>query len=176
VVGKLMTSVRVSTSTHSVTHVATNILWGLRRIVRDCGLNQAKISNQWGVLEAGTSAWLTSGHLRALVLEVYDPQRAAGSDLVGRFDFTIDYGYYPDGDGELWLDPDTVAFAIRRAGTYPAACEYRFVADTAPGYPPVDGWSDTTFRSTTGMTRQSLGTGIGGGSIGASLSYYRRTS
>ncbi|PZS04864.1 MAG: hypothetical protein DLM56_04575 [Pseudonocardiales bacterium] len=69
----------------------------------------------------------------ALVLEVYDPRDSAGNDLIGRFDFTIDYGYYPDGDGDLWLDPDTVAFAIRRAGTYPAACSYRFVADTEPG-------------------------------------------
>jgi Bacterial HORMA domain 2 len=171
-----MTAVRVSTATHSVTHVTTNILWGLRRIVRDCGLDQTKISSQWEVLEAGTAAWLASGHLRGLVLEVYDPRRAAGSDLVGRFDFTIDYGYYPDGDGDLWLDPDTVAFAIRRAGTYPSACDYRFVADTAPGRPPVDGWSDTAFRSTAGMTRQTLGTGIGGGGIGTSLSYYRRTS
>lgn len=171
-----MTSVRVSTATHSVTHVTTNILWGLRRIVRDCGLDQTKIASQWEVLEAGTSAWLTSGHLRALVLEVYDPRRTAGSDLIGRFDFAIDYGYYPDGDGDLWLDPDTVAFAIRRAGTYPAACAYRFVADTAPGHPAVEGWSETTFRSTAAMTRQILGTGIGGGSLGASLSYYRRTS
>lgn len=171
-----MTSVRVSTRTHSVTHVATNILWGLRRIVRDCGLDQTNMANQWAVLEAGTSAWLTSGDLRALVLEVYDPRGSAGDDLIGRFDFTIDYGYYPDGDGDLWLDPDTVAFAIRRAGTYPAACSYRFVADTAPGRPSVAGWSDTSFRSTAGMTRQSLGTGIGGGSLGTSLSYYRRTS
>lgn len=171
-----MTSVRVSTATHSVTHVTTNMLSGLRRIVRDCGLDQNKVMSQWAVLEAGTSTWLDSRHLRALVLEVYDPRRAAGDDLIGRFDFTIDYGYYPDGDGDLWLDPDTVAFAIRRAGTYPSACDYRFVADTAPGYPPVTGWTDTTFRSTAGMTRHTLGTGIGGGSLGASLNYYRRSS
>lgn len=170
----MTTSVRVSTRTHSVTHVATNILWGLRRIVRDCGLDQAKMTNQWSVLEAGTSVWLESRDLRALVLEVYDPRRPTGNDQVGRFDFTIDYGYYPDGD--LWLDPDTVSFAIRRAGTYAHACDYRFVADVAPGHSPVDGWSDTSFRSTAGMSRQSLGTGIGGGSIGTNLSCYGRTS
>ncbi len=172
----MTTSVRVSTKTHSVTHVATNILWGLRHIVRDCGLDQTKMVNQWAVLEAGTSVWLTSGDLRALLLEVYDPRRGVGNDLIGRFDFTIDYGYYPDGDGDLWLDPDTVAFAIRRAGTYASACSYRFVADVAPGHPMVDGWSDSSFRSTQGMSRKSLGTGIGGGSLGTNLSYYRRTS
>lgn len=171
----MTSSVRVSTHTHSVTHVATNILWGLRRIVRDSGLDQTKMANQWATLEAGTSAWLASRDLRALVLEVHDPRRAP-NDLIGRFDFAIDYGYYPDADGDLWLDPDTVSFAIRRAGTYANACDYRFVADVAPGHPQVDGWSDTTFRSIAGASRQSLGTGIGGGSIGASLTYYRRTS
>ena len=47
------------------------------------------------------SSWLASKHLRALTLEVFDPNRKAGDDLVGRFDFTIDYGYYADGDGDL---------------------------------------------------------------------------
>jgi hypothetical protein len=173
-----MTAARatVSTRAHSVTHVATNILSSLKRIIRDCGLDTAYMASIWNVLEAGTSTWLASGHLKALVLEVYDPTEPTEDNLVGRFDFTIVYDYYSDGDGTLWLDPDTVSFAIRRAGTYASLCEYRFVADTSPGYPKVDGWSSTTFRSTAGMTKQSLGTGIGGGSLGAGIDLYRRKS
>ena len=82
------------------------------------------------------------------MLEVFDPTLATGKDLVGRFDFVIDYGYYGDGDGELWLDPDTVSYAVRKNGSYPSRCSYRLVADTLPGEPAVPGWSDTTFRST----------------------------
>jgi hypothetical protein len=171
-----VTSVRVSTSTHAVTHVTTNVIRSLRQIVRSCGLDVDSMLTVWEALERGTAVWLGSGDLRALVLEVYDPSRPDGDDLVGRFDFTIDYSYDSDADGTLWMDPDTVAFAIRRAGSYASACRYRFVADTRPGRPDVDGWSRTTFRSTDGLTRQSVGTALGGGILGAGITVYRRTS
>jgi hypothetical protein len=32
---------------------------------------------------------------------VFDVGKPAGADLIGRFDFTIDYTYYDDGDGDL---------------------------------------------------------------------------
>jgi Bacterial HORMA domain 2 len=165
-------SVRVNTNTHATTHVATNMLRGMKQIIRESGLSIERIQSQWSVLEAGIATWLKSGHLKALVLEVFDPGKPTGNDHVGRFDFTIDYGYYSDGDGELWIDPDTISYVVRKNGSYPAKCEYRLIADTASGYPAVDGWSTTTFRSTAGFTRHSAGTAIGGGSLGAGISYY----
>ena len=172
----MTTGVRVNTHTCATTHVATNMLRGMKQIIRESGLNISRIQSQWAVLEDGVATWLDSGHLKGLVLEVYDPGRPTGADLVGRFDFTIDYTYYSDGDGELWLDPDTVSYTVRKNGSYPARCEYRLIADTAPGYPDVAGWSTTTFRSTAGFTRHSVGTAIGGGSLGAGLSYYNRSA
>jgi hypothetical protein len=169
-------SVRVNTHAHATTHVATNMLKSVRQIIRESGLKTDTILHQWAVLETGIATWLGSRHLRGLVLEVYDPTKRAGTDLVGRFDFTIDYTYYGDGDGELWLDPDTVSYAVRKNGSYPSNCEYRLIADTAPGRPDVAGWSTTTFRSTAGFTRHSVGTAIGGGSLGAGLSYYTRSN
>ncbi|GAA4469117.1 HORMA domain containing protein [Phytohabitans houttuyneae] len=172
----MSTSVRVNTYTHATTHVATNMLRSVKQIIRESGLSTDKIRNQWGVLESGVATWLGSRHLKSLVLEVYDPGKPAGADLVGRFDFTIDYTYYGDGDGELWLDPDTVSYTVRKNGSYPSRCEYRIVAETASGRPDVAGWSSTTLRSTAGFTRHSVGTAIGGGSLGAGLSYYTRSS
>lgn len=172
----MSTSVRVNTHTHATTHVATNMLRSVRQIIRESGLSTDKICNQWAVLELGVATWLGSGHLQSLVLEVYDPGKPANSGLVGRFDFTIEYTYYGDGDGELWLDPDTIAYTVRKNGSYPSRCEYRLVADTAPGRADVAGWSSTTLRSTTGFTRHSVGTAIGGGSLGAGLSYYTRSN
>ncbi len=84
------------------------------------------------MLEAGVSAWVNSRHLERLVLEVWDPKNA--QQLIGRFDFTIDYSYYGSGDGDLWLDPDTVAWAIRKNGSYPSSCDYRVVADTVKSH------------------------------------------
>lgn len=167
-----MTSVRVNTYAYAATHVATNMLRSLRQIVRGAGLDPAKMTDEWEILERGVAAWMASRHLRALILEVYDPSLPSGRDLVGRFDFSIDYEYGADDDGELWLDPDTVSYAVRKNGSYPASCTYRFVADTAPGYPAVTGWSTTTLRSTSGFTKHSIGAAIGGATVAASLAYY----
>lgn len=170
----MSTAVHVNVITYAHTHVATNLLRSLKQLIQGSGLSAAKLMDDWVVLELGVSTWLQSRHLRGLVLEVLDPTRQ-GNDLVGRFDFDIDYGYYADGDGDLWLDADTVGFVIRKNGSYPSRCAYRVIADTAPGYPRVDGWSETTFRSTAGFVRQTAGAAIGGGSLGANLSYYART-
>jgi hypothetical protein len=171
-----VTAVRVNTHSYATVHVASNILRGIRQIVRLSGLSTAALTGDWEVLERGCATWLRSGDLRALVLEVYDPSLPSGADLVGRFDFDIDYGYYPGGDGELWLDPDTVAWTVRKNGSYPSSCRYRVVADTRPGRPDVDGWSRTDFRSTDGFVRQVAGAATGGGALGAQLAYYRRTT
>ncbi len=77
-----MTAVSVSTAVYSATHVATNMLRGLKQIVAGCGLDASKIMGEW-----------------------------------------------------------------------------------------VDGWSSTTLRSTSGMREHSIGTALGGGSIGAGLSW-----
>lgn len=169
-----MTSVRVNTVAHSTVHVASNMLRGVKQIVSESGLSTASLVGSWDVLENGCATWLGTRHLRALVLEVYDPSRPDGRDLVGRFDFDIDYSYYADGDGELWADPDTIAWTVRKNGSYPGSCRYRVLADTAPGRPDVDGWSRAAYRSTDGFVRQTAGTATGGGGLGAQLSYYRR--
>jgi hypothetical protein len=166
-----VSTVSVSTAVYSATHVATNMLRGLKQIVGGCGLDTSKLVGEWSELEAGIAAWISSGHLTELVLEVWD--RKNPSRLIGRFDFTIDYGYYGSGDGDLWLDPDTVAWAIRKNGSYPSAGDYRIVAVTAHGAPHVNGWSETTLRSTDGLRRHSVGTALGGGSMGAGLSYWK---
>jgi hypothetical protein len=167
-----MSLVRVNTAVFAATHLATNMLRSLKQIIIESGLDPGKLAEQWPVLEKGVSTWLASQHLRQLTLEVWD-----GGDpdqLIGRFDFSIEYDYDADGDDELWLDPNTVHQAIRKAGSYAAQCEYRFVADNAPGRPDVAGWAPTEYRSTDGMRRLSVGTAVGGGSLGAKLSYYRK--
>ena len=126
------------------------------------------------MLEDGIATWLGIGHLKAVTLEVYDPGKR-GDDLVGRFDFTIDYGYYPGGDGDLWLDPDTVAYTIARTAPISAAASTGSSSTAPPATPRFAGWATTTYRSTAGFTRHAVGTAIGGGSIGAGLAYYSRS-
>ena len=166
-------AIRVDTHTHAVTHVTANLMRGLKRLIQGCGLSTDKILGAWPVLEAGINAWLASGHLQRLVLEVFDPSDV-NDDRRGRFDFDIDYGYYPGGDGALWMDTDTVAATIRKNGSYPSQCGYRIVAVSSAGRPDVPGWSSTSLRSTGGMSRHVVGTTVGGGSLGASVAYWRK--
>ena len=44
-----MSTVTVSTSVYSATHVATNMLRGLKQIVAGCGLDTSKLVAQWSV-------------------------------------------------------------------------------------------------------------------------------
>lgn len=93
-----------------------------------------------------------------------------------RFDFEIDYAYGNGDDGDLWLDSDAIGYAIRKKGAVPSRCSYRVVARRSTGAPAVEGWASTTLRSTDGFTRRSTGTALGGGNIGANLSYYARNT
>lgn len=168
----MSTIVGVNVRTYASTYVANNILRSLKQIIRDSGLPVSLMIDQWEVLERGLAVWLKAGHLKALILEVFDPSDRA-DDRRGRFDFTISYSY-SDVDGELWLDPDVVRHAIRKNGSFPSQCSYRFLADVSDGALSVNGWSSTTLRSTQGFSRYAVGTAIAGGQLGASLAYYKK--
>jgi hypothetical protein len=166
------TMVRVNANTYTTTHVASNILRSIKQLVQGCGLDPTQLANQYPTLQRGISTWLESGHLQAVVLEIYN---SVTDKLEGRFDFTILRTYGDDDDGGFWLDTDEVRFTIRKAGLNVVNCGYRVVCDCADGEPPVPGWSDTTLRSTEGFTTHAVGTGITAGSVGVGLAYYKRT-
>jgi hypothetical protein len=158
-----------STHVYTNTHVAANLIRGLKQIVTDCGLDASKLIGNWATLELGVATWLGSRHLERLILEIYDPST---DGLIKRFEFNIDYTYDPLGNGELWIDPATVSYAVRKAGAVPSQCSYDVLASTAPGRRDVAGWTRGTLRSTAGMRRRSVGAMVGGGSLAASLSYW----
>lgn len=164
------TAVQVNVHAYATTHVATNLIRSLKQLVVGCGLDATKLLGDWQVLERGVATWLASRHLERLTLEIYSNRT---DKLVRRFDFDIDYGYNPNGNGDLFLDPGTVDVAIRKAGEIPANCSYDIFANTAAGRPDVKGWTTGTLRSTSGMTRRSVGTSTGGGDLGASLNVWK---
>lgn len=169
----MSTFVAVNTYTHSVTYVTDNILRSLQDIVRLSGLNPAQLSEEWTVLERGISTWINSKHLETVVLEVYNPSTDA---LIGRWDIDISYEWNGGGNGRFWVDTEQIKFAIRKAGVWPGDSKYAIICRTKSGRANVDGWSTTTFRSTVGMVKQSLGTTIEHSGLGAGASYYRKAS
>ncbi len=166
----MSTFVVVNTYTHSVTYVTDNILRCLQDIVRQSGLNPAKISTDWVVLEGGIKKWIETKDLEELVLEVHNPKT---DELVGRWDFELYYGY-TDGSGNFYVDTDQIKYAIIKAGVWPNDADYRIVARTKNGRPDVAGWSSTTLRSTDGFVKQSIGTTVEGAGLSAGASYWRK--
>ena len=162
--------VTVNTYTHSVTYVTDQMLRSLRLIIYWIGLDLNKIIEDWEVLERAIKTWLLSRDLEAVALEVFHP---TSKELITRCDFNIDYGY-GNGDGSMWVDTDAVRFAIIKFGSIPTNCQYRLITRTKAGRPDVPGMSSTTFLSTTGFVRQSLGTTIGTHAIGAQAEYWRK--
>ncbi len=164
-----MTAVAVNTYTHSVTYVTDNLLKSLKDVIRMSGLDPSQFVGSWDSSRRAVSAWLGSGHLRKVILEIFDP---ANDDLVVRWDMDIVYTY--GGDGGFYTDTEQLRYHIRKAGLAPSAAQYRMVLNHGPGAPDVEGWSTTTLRSTDGFTRQSLGSTIDHSGLGANASYWRK--
>ena len=120
-----MSSVAVYSYTHSVTYVADNILKSLKDIVRLSGLDPTKLTDDWESIMRALRAWLDSGHLRTVVLEVFDP---ATDELVTRWDVDIVYSW-SSGDGSFWTDTEQLKYAIRKAGVAPGSARYRILMD-----------------------------------------------
>lgn len=167
----MSTFVVVNTFTHSVTYVTDKMLMSLKEIIRCSGLSPEKFVADWKVLQDGISTWLNSRDLEAVHLEVFNPKTDA---LIGRWDFDIHFG--SSGDGGMWVDTDDIKYHIRKAGQWPSNCDYRVILTTKPGRPNVKGWSTTSFRSTDGFVRQSLGTTIDGNGISTGTAYWRKVT
>ncbi len=166
-----MSTVAVYSYTHSVAYVADNIVKSLKDIIRESGLDPTQFAHDWQLYVNGIKTWLASGHLKTVSLEIYNPKTDA---LITRWDLEIAYSW-TTGDGTFYTDTDQLKYAIRKAGVTPGEARYRLVVDhTTSGYPPVSGWSPTTYRSSNGMVRQSLGPTIEHSGLGASASYLRR--
>ena len=165
----MSTTVQVNTYTYSVTYVANKLLLSLQSIIRMSGLSPERLTDDWEVLERGIKKWLETQDLLELVLEVYNPSTNA---LIGRWDLEVSYGFV--GDGSFWVNTDDIRYHIQKAGNWPSTCNYRVVATTKPYSPNVPGWASTTFRSTDGFVKQSIGTTIDGNGLSVGTSYWRR--
>lgn len=164
-----MTSVAVYSYTHSVTYVADNILKSFKDILRLSGLDPANLVQDWEIYMRALKAWLQSGHLWCVVLEVFDPKTGK---LVGRWDIDIVYG--GSGDGSFWTDTDQIRYHILKQGLLPNQASYELILRTTPGRPHVDGWGTGSMRSTDGFVRHSLGSTIEHNGLGGSAAYWRK--
>ena len=90
----MSTTVSVNTYSHTATYVATKLLLSLKEIILGIGLDPAKLSRDWDVLEDGISSWLETRDLERVVLEIHSERTGS---LLTRWDLEIQYGYTGDG-------------------------------------------------------------------------------
>lgn len=166
----MSSTVSVYSYSHSVTYVTEQMLRSMKKIIGWVGLDPAKLTSDWTVLERGIDSWLRTRHLKRLQLEIYSPTT---DNFVGGWDFVIDYGYGTD-EGEMWADTEQIRLSILKCGLYPSSCHYRIIATTEDGRPDVEGWSKTTARSRDGFVFQAVGTTVGSHAIGAESGYWRK--
>lgn len=165
-----MTTVSVSTYTHSIYYVADNILKSLKDVIRLSGLSPEKLVSSWQSTLTALKTWLDSQHLERVVLEVFDPHT---DKLLVRWDLDIEYSW-ASGDGTFYTDTEQLKYHIQKAGVSPALASYRLVLQTKPNRPPVEGWTSCEFRSTSGFVKQSLGATINHSGLGANAGYWRK--
>lgn len=164
-----MTTVSVYSYTHSITYVADNVLKSLKDIIRLSGMDPTKLIDEWESIHRAMRAWMDSGHLEKVVLEVFNP---ATNILVLRWDIDIVY-QWSAGDGTFYTDTEQLRYHIRKTGLAPADARYEVLLKNKQGRPDVTGWSPTSFRATDAMVRQSLGATIEHSGLGASAAYWR---
>ena len=167
----MSTFVAVNTYTHSVTYVTNKILLTLKNIILLSGLSPEKLTNQWAILELGIKTWMETQDLIQITLEVYNPRTNL---LINRWDLEIRYEY-SGGDGAFWVNTDEIRYYIQKAGVSPSSCNYAVIVTTKPYSCDVPGWGNTTFRSTEGFAKQSLGTTIDGSGLSVGTGYWRRS-
>lgn len=165
-----MSSVAVYSYTNSVIYVADNILKSLKDIIRLTGLNPSSLAETWESTLRATRTWLDSGHLERVVLEIYHPLTDA---LIIRWDIDIVYSW-TSGDGSFWTDTEQLKYHIRKSGVVPGEASYRLLLHNKPGRPDVDGWNPTSYRSTEGMVKQTLGSTVEHNGLGATAGYWRK--
>ena len=169
----MSTFVAVNTYTHSVTYVTDNILRSLQDIVRLSGLDPSKFQMNGRYLRAVSVRGSNRSTLKRLCWRSITLRPGV---LIGRWDIDIAYEWSGDGGGRFWVDTEQIKIAIKKAGVWPGSSKYSIICQTKSGRADVDGWSTTTFRSTAGMVKQSLGTTIEHSGLGAGASYYRKVS
>ena len=165
-------SVATATTTYSrvqtINYLTDQILLSLKDVIVRSGLDPTNFTGDWELYERGVKTWLTSGHLEAVTLEVFDRSTNA---LIRRWDISV----YHDSSGfsGLSADPENIRYTLAKLGKVPSQCGYKILIDNKPGRPDVQGWSPGSYRSTGSLKSYGVGTTISANGQGTRASYWK---
>lgn len=178
------TKVDVSTWTAANTYATNQTIRLILNYINERGLDTNRITEGRDSIERALFTWLTSRHLKAVIIEVYDPETDSVKE---RFDVPFEYTPPKDADEETVQQvqkqqfeslQDEILKQIRRMDAPPSGCVYRIVArlkdenDEGQSPPKVRGWSPTSLRDTGKLDRKKLGKWLDAGSIEGSAAIW----
>ena len=164
-----MSMTRSNTHSYSVNHVTDGMINGIKKIIRLSGLSPREYVGTWESLNNAVKTWLGDGHMKTMILEVYDPRT---DGLIARWDMDVRYDEV-DEDDVRWTDVESIKRGIQKAGIPASTAKYKIIIDNYVGHRKVEGWGPTTIRPTDGMVRQSIGRTVGASGLGVATSYWR---
>jgi len=163
--------VHVRTSVHVSARAFTYLVNEINRVfleaIQSSDLDPSDFVANQKVIENGLRTWMTLRQLEVAYLEIYDPR---SDEVRTRVDLAIEFR--DTGDEHYRTEIERVRSELGKSGKF-AGCRYRVVVTTTPGAAPVQGWSDTTLRDVSHLSRYDIGEVIGTARAGALLSILR---
>jgi hypothetical protein len=157
---------RTYTRTRTEVYVSSKIVYAIQVILTELGLGTAAANKDWDDVEHAAAVWMGEQSLKSVVLEVY---KLASGALVATFEVDIDYSY---GEPSMRHDAELSRLAARKVKALTSgAISFRVLMMTEDWRTPIDGWSRTSARDTTGLHRRTIGELARGPGIVSELSY-----
>lgn len=162
------------TSTATYTRAQTinflsNEIWNkLRVIIHESGLDAATFVQDEKLFTDGFRIWLTSGHLEAVYIEIFDKQT---DKLIKRWDIVVTQD--SSGYTKLWADTEGIRYCIAKAGKLPSGCTFQIKIHNKPGRPDVQGFQKCSERPKSHLTVGSVGTTATANGYAVKTNYYK---
>ncbi|MCW5962498.1 MAG: hypothetical protein KIT83_00560 [Bryobacterales bacterium] len=159
----------IDTKAYSASFLSDKLMYSLKEIVRESGLDPAKLTRQWTTLEKGIGRWIVSQDLLKVSVEIFHPRK---NRLVGRWDMDIIYAY--GGDGTMGSDLNPIRQLIEQEGSVPEECDYRVLIVAKEGAVDVGGWDDLQAYDAGDVRPKRLGHLLWAGDMAVDYSYWRK--
>jgi hypothetical protein len=145
------TQTRISTRTHTATHLADIVLGCLGDLLGYLGLDSSRFQRNFDRNERAITAWIEEGSLAEVVLECHRPN----GETRPVFEFQVTY----DSGGAGFVDARG-AFARYRPkiGSVPNGTTYSLICTFNGPHSSQDGWGPANRASTDSLRSTSLGT------------------
>lgn len=162
---------RTITQTKSVVYVTTELLRAFETLVTGLNLSPDYILNTYyDELNRGITTWLEEETLDSIYLEIWDP---ANPSDVRRVDLSFYYRHEEVGDS-FYSDMESIKNLTKKMSGVKSSFKYRIVVSTKDGASKVDGWGDTSLRSTEGLRQRVIGSSVDSPHITGNLSVWMK--